>query len=59
MDDSTFSNPYLTELRVMIKENAAQSQMYATMLQTFVDDYSTRLQAKGKVDQFSPEAQPF
>ena len=43
MEDSTFSDSYLTELRVMIRENAAQSAMFAQMLQEFVLDYSQRL----------------
>ena len=60
MEDSTFSDPYLTELRVMIRENAAQSAMFAQMLQEFVLDYTQRLEAKTQgVDTASPEAQKF
>ena len=60
MDDSTFSNPYLTELRVMIRENAAVSEMYAKMLQAFVLDYNQRLENKMRgVETASEEAQKF
>ena len=60
MDDSTFSNPYLTELRVMIRENAAVSEMYARMLQAFVLDYNQRLENKMQgVETASEEAQKF
>ena len=60
MEDSTFSDAYLTELRVMIRENAAQSAMFAQMLQEFVLDYSQRLEARMQgVDTASAEAQKF
>ena len=60
MEDSTFSDAYLTELRVMIRENAAQSAMFAQMLQEFVLDYSQRLEARMQgVDTASAEAQNF
>ena len=60
MEDSTFSDSYLTELRVMIRENAAQSAMFAQMLQEFVLDYSQRLEARMQgVDTASAEAQKF
>ena len=60
MDDSTFSNPYLTELRVMIRENAAVSEMYARMLQAFVLNYNQRLENKMRgVETASEEAQKF
>ena len=60
MEDSTFPDAYLTELRVMIRENAAQSAMFAQMLQEFVLDYSQRLEARMQgVDTASAEAQKF
>ena len=60
MEDSTFPDAYLTELRVMIRENAAQSAMFAQMLQEFVSDYSQRLEARMQgVDTASAEAQKF
>ena len=60
MEDSTFSDSYLTELRVMIRENAAQSAMFAQMLQEFVLDYTQRLEARMQgVDTASAEAQKF
>ena len=60
MEDSTFSDAYLTELRVMIRDNAAQSAMFAQMLQQFVLDYSQRLEARMQgVDTASAEAQKF
>ena len=60
MEDSTFSDAYLTELRVMIRENAAHSAMFAQMLQEFVLDYSQRLEARMQgVDTASAEAQKF
>ena len=60
MEDSTFSDAYLTELRVMIRDNAAQSAMFAQMLQEFVLDYSQRLEARMQgVDTASAEAQKF
>ena len=60
MEDSTFPDAYLTELRVMIRENAAQSAMFAEMLQEFVEDYLQQLQAKMQgVDTASAEAQKF
>ena len=60
MESSTFSDDYLTKLRVMIRENAAQSAMFAEMLQEFVEDYLQQLQAKMQgVDTASAEAQKF
>ena len=60
MEDSTFPDAYLTELRVMIRENAAHSAMFAQMLQEFVLDYSQRLEARMQgVDTASAEAQKF
>ena len=60
MESSTFSDDYLTKLRVMIRENAAQSAMFAEMLQAFVQDYSQRLEARMRgVDPASAEAQKF
>ena len=46
MESSMFSDDYLTKLRVMIRENAAQSAMFAEMLQEFVEDYLQQLEAK-------------
>ena len=44
----------------MIRENAAQSAMFAEMLQEFVEDYLQQLQAKMQgVDTASAEAQKF
>ena len=60
MESSTFSDDYLTKLRVMIRENAAQSAMFAEMLQAFVQDYTQRLEARMRgVDAASAEAQKF
>ena len=60
MESSTFSDDYLTKLRVMIRENAAQSAMFAEMLQAFVQDYSQRLEARMRgMDPASAEAQKF
>ena len=60
MESSTFSDDYLTKLRVMIRENAAQSAMFAEMLQEFVEDYLQQLEAKmQEVDTASAEAQKF
>ena len=60
MESSTFSDDYLTKLRVMIRENAAQSAMFAEMLQEFVEDYLQQLEAKMQgVDTASAEAQKF
>ena len=60
MEDSTFSDAYLTELRVMLREDAAQSAMYAEMLQNFVLEYTRRLEAKMVgVETASAEAQKF
>ena len=60
MESSTFSDDYLTKLRVMIRENAAQSLMFAEMLQAFVQDYTQRLEARMRgVDAASAEAQKF
>ena len=60
MESSTFSDDYLTKLRVMIRENAAQSLMFAEMLQEFVEDYMQQLEAKMQgVDTASAEAQKF
>ena len=60
MESSTFSDDYLTKLRVMIRENAAQSLMFAEMLQEFVEDYTQRLKARMQgVDTASAEAQKF
>ena len=60
MESSTFSDDYLTKLRVMIRENAAQSLMFAEMLQAFVQDYTQRLKARMQgVDPASAEAQKF
>ena len=44
----------------MIRENAAQSAMFAEMLQQFVQDYTRRLEARMQgVDTASAEAQKF
>ena len=60
MESSTFSDDYMTKLRVMIRENAAQSAMFAEMLQEFVEDYLQQLEAKMQgVDTASAEAQKF
>ena len=60
MESSTFSDDYLTKLRVMLRENAAQSLMFAEMLQEFVEDYMQQLEAKMQgVDTASAEAQKF
>ena len=60
MESSTFSDDYLTKLRVMIRENAAQSLMFAEMLQAFVQNYTQRLEARMQgVDPASAEAQKF
>ena len=60
MESSTFSDDCMTKLRVMIRENAAQSVMFAEMLQEFVEDYLQQLQAKMQgVDTASAEAQKF
>mgnify|MGYP005745926651 CR=1 FL=1 len=60
MESSTFSDDYLTKLRVMIRENAEQSLMFAEMLQAFVQDYTQRLEARMRgVDAASAEAQKF
>ena len=54
------ADDYLTKLRVMIRENAAQSLMFAEMLQAFVQDYTQRLEARMRgVDAASAEAQKF
>ena len=50
----------MTKLRVMIRDNAAQSAMFAEMLQEFVEDYTQRLKARMQgVDPASAEAQKF
>ena len=60
MESSTFSDDYMTKLRVMIRDNAAQSAMFAEMLQEFVEDYMQQLEAKMQgVDTASAEAQKF
>ena len=60
MESSTFSDDYLTKLRGMLRENAAQSLMFAEMLQEFVEDYLQQLEAKMQgVDTASAEAQKF
>ena len=60
MESSTFSDDYMTKLRVMIRDNAAQSAMFAEMLQEFVEDYTQRLKARMQgVDPASAEAQKF
>ena len=52
-------NPYLTKLRVKIREDSDVMRELTEMLNDFAMGYNAELNSVGNVDQYNPRAQEF